>query len=189
MIVTKTMIYIQGTNNLFLSVSPEWLQGTCFPLGKKPKPAVGPMVIIVLTVQWEQFDDMWQDVICKALSVWWWWWSEDAGEGSGSELTHGVGWGVDPCWGNCGGCPMEALLVLMQKWHMVILRNHWCSWTCLCCSLFLLFCACSQNLVVIDIFFPLFSAGLHCVQFLVDMVYTVSVIWDLLSQRFCSNAL
>lgn len=162
MIGTRTMIYTQGTNNSFFSVFPEWLQRTCFPLGKKPKPAVEPMVIIILAAQWEQFDDTWQNVTCKAVSVWWWC-SEDAEEGSGQELTHGVGWGVGPCLGNCGAWPM----VLMQRWA------HGDTLVFMDTSVLLFVLACSQNLVVINILFPLSSAGLHCVQFLLGMVHTV----------------
>lgn len=82
---------------------------------------------------------------------------------------------------------MEALLILVHRWAH---GDAQCFMdTSVCCSLLLLFRACSQNSGLINVFFPLSSAGLHCVQFLLDVLNTASVIWDLLSHRFCSKAL
>lgn len=101
---------------------------------KNPKPAAGPMVIIILTVQWKQFDDVWQNVTCKALSVcichlrmlrkavgrsWPMEWDE--------VFVHAWGIMVDVQWKHFWSCCTGG--------HVVMLRNHWCLWTLLCVAL------------------------------------------------------
>lgn len=186
MIVTRTMIYTQETNNSFLSVTAENL----FSFGKKTQTCSrthgdNHINSTVKAIWWCVTECDMQGLVSLVVVMTWGCWGRQWGGAdpwSGMRCLSMLG----ELWAMSSGSTSDPAAQVGTWWCLGItgVRGHFCVLLLVHAVLGL-----QSNLGVINIFFPLSSAGLHCVQFLLDVLYTVSVIWDLLSQRFCSKAL